>query len=170
MALPKELSKIVSKYRGKYLKIAHSQKIEIKAYSGEKFHGIFLYKEKGKEGLHRIWRPNQILIAELYFKNDKRQGSSKEFYLSGALKVSKTFKDNKLDGTFEFFYETGEKKYTMSYKNGEADGNIELWYKDGKPSDIYNMKNGKKDGTHRYWSDTGQLMGESEWKDGVRIS
>ena len=58
----------------------------------------------------------------------------------------------------------------MSYKNGEADGKIELWYKDGKPSDIYNMKNGKKDGTHRYWSDTGQLIEETKWKDGVRIS
>lgn len=63
-------------------------------------------------------------IMEVEFKNGKREGLFKRYYLSGALLAEANYKNDKLEGLTKIYYESGKLKEEGNYKDNKLVG---LW-------------------------------------------
>ena len=90
-------------------------------------------------------------------EQDRKQGVSEWYYISGQLIIRCNYKDGKLDGPYETWYENGQMWERSNYKNGKFDGLCESWHNNGQMRSRGNYKDNKHDGLHEEWDRDGKL-------------
>ena len=71
-----------------------------------------------RDGISKSYYPSGAVKAEWNYKGGNREGISKSYYESGALKWEGNFKNGKLDGISKTYYPSGALKWEVHYKNG----------------------------------------------------
>ena len=138
-------------------KLEYNEETELVYVEGEKetFTGIAKYYSKDENS-----------IFEFPYKNGKREGRGKEYYLNGKFKSDAFFIDGLLQGKSIGYYENGNLEYEENYKDDELDGSTKNYYENGQLKTELNYKNGKLDGLARAYHENGQLHIEENYKDG----
>ena len=128
-----------------------------------------LYVEGEKEaftGIAKYYSKDESSIFEFPYKNGKKEGRGKEYYLNGKFKSDAFFIDGLLQGKSIGYYENGNLEYEENYKDGKLDGLVKNYYENGQLKAELNYKNGKLDGLARAYHENGQLHIEENYKDG----
>ena len=128
-----------------------------------------LYVEGEKEaftGIAKYYSKDESSIFEFPYKNGKKEGRGKEYYLNGKFKSDAFFIDGLLQGKSIGYYENGNLEYEENYKDGKLDGLVKKYYENGQLKAELNYKNGKLDGLARAYHENGQLHIEENYKDG----
>ena len=128
-----------------------------------------VYVEGEKEaftGIAKYYSKDESSIFEFPYKNGKKEGRGKEYYLNGKFKSDAFFIDGLLQGKSIGYYENGNLEYEENYKDGKLDGLIKDYYENGQLKSELNYKNGQLDGLARAYHENGQLRIEENYKDG----
>ena len=132
-----------------------------------------LYVEGEKEaftGIAKYYSKDESSIFEFPYKNGKKEGRGKEYYLNGKFKSDAFFIDGLLQGKSIGYYENGNLEYEENYKDDKLDGLVKNYYENGQLKTELNYKNGKLDGLARAYHENGQLHIEENYKNGNLIS
>jgi len=84
-----------------------------------------LYVEGEKEaftGIAKYYSKDESSIFEFPYKNGKKEGRGKEYYLNGKFKSDAFFIDGLLQGKSIGYYENGNLEYEENYKDGKLEG------------------------------------------------
>ena len=128
-----------------------------------------VYLEGEKEtftGIAKYYSKDESSIFEFPYKNGKKEGRGKEYYLNSKFKSDAFFIDGLLQGKSIGYYENGNLEYEENYKDGKLDGLVKNYYENGQLKAELNYKNGKLDGLARAYHENGQLHIEENYKDG----
>ena len=128
-----------------------------------------VYVEGEKEtftGIAKYYSKDESSIFEFPYKNGKKEGRGKEYYLNGKFKSDAFFIDGLLQGKSIGYYENGNLEYEENYKDGKLDGLVKNYYENGQLKTELNYKNGQLDGLARAYHENGQLHIEENYKDG----
>ena len=110
-----------------------------------------------------------LSLSVLNFVACNEHDTSYEYYDSDHKKLYKKYKVNKktgkMDGTYKEFYENGTLKIETAYKNDEMDGLYKAFYDDGTLMNEGTYKNGKKDGLYKNFDGNGTLRDEGIYKN-----
>ena len=138
-------------------KLEYNEETELVYVEGEKeaFTGIAKYYSKDENS-----------IFEFPYKNGKKEGRGKEYYLNGKFKSDAFFIDGLLQGKSIGYYENGNLEYEENYKDDKLDGLVKNYYENGQLKTELNYKNGQLDGLARAYHENGQLHIEENYKDG----
>lgn len=125
------------------------------------------YREGKLEGPYLIYSGTNQLLSESHFVNGKRQGDSRQFYLSGALYSIQRYKDNAFEGVQEYFYENGKPKAILNYSQGLLDG-LNAYYNCAGiiQRELY-YREGKRHGSEKLWNSEGRLLIECHYENGL---
>ena len=96
-------------------------------------------------------------IAEVTFKENKKNGWFKQYYLNGKLKLEKEYKDDILDGLSKSYYKNGNLHVKMNMKLGLLHGISEEYYENKILKTETSYKNGLVDGVVKHFSPKGKL-------------
>ena len=102
-------------------------------------------------------------IVEVDKETGKPDGSYKEFYENGNLKVEGNFKEGKQHGSYKKYYSNGEIHIKGSYKDGKLDGVRKTYYENGELEEKEKYKMGKRDGSYKKYDKEGQLRIEASF-------
>ena len=143
---PKELSKLVNKYKISELRYLREETI----YYGMDHYVLYrqnIYKGKDKKirGLQRHYFPSGIVSTEEYYKDGKRNGEYKEWFSNRILAKEGIFKDGNLDGEYKEWWYNGKLKTKCSKKNGVFHGLCESWKLNGELLQEIMFSNGVKE-------------------------
>lgn len=121
-----------------------------------------------KEGVYKFYDENRMLILEVQYSNNMKNGIAKSYYdygkssitskpslFYGKLEYSMTYKDDELDGSYKSYtYETGKQtlKFDTFWSNGELIKSTE-YYNNGNKKEIK-----QKNGICNMWYETGEKM------------
>ena len=128
-----------------------------------------VYVEGEKEaftGIAKYYSKDENSIFEFPYKNGKKEGRGKEYYLNGKFKSDAFFIDGLLQGKSIGYYENGNLEYEENYKDDKLDGLVKNYYENGQLKTEINYKNGQLDGLARAYHENGQLHIEENYKDG----
>ncbi len=101
------------------------------------------------------------------YKDNKKTGIWKEYYVSGKVKSEITYIKNKPNGYAKFYYENGNVSEEGIWKGNKWVGDYKYYYKNGKPSYVWHYsENGKRTGEQKYYHENGKIMIEGNWQDG----
>jgi len=128
-----------------------------------------VYVEGEKEaftGIAKYYSKDESSIFEFPYKNGKKEGRGKEYYLNGKFKSDAFFIDGLLQGKSIGYYENGNLEYEENYKDSKLDGLVKNYYENGQLKSELNYKNGQLDGLARAYHENGQLHIEENYKDG----
>ena len=128
-----------------------------------------VYVEGEKEaftGIAKYYSKDESSIFEFPYKNGKKEGRGKEYYLNGKFKSDAFFIDGLLQGKSIGYYENGNLEYEENYKDGKLEGLVKNYYENGQLKTELNYKNGQLDGLARAYHENGQLHIEENYKDG----
>ena len=128
-----------------------------------------IYANDEKEpftGIAKYYSKDESSIFEFPYKNGKKEGRGKEYYLNGKFKSDAFFIDGLLQGKSIGYYENGNLEYEENYKDGKLDGLVKNYYENGQLKAELNYKNGQLDGLARAYHENGQLHIEENYKDG----
>ena len=117
-------------------------------------------------GIAKYYSKDESSIFEFPYKNGKKEGRGKEYYLNGKFKSDAFFIDGLLQGKSIGYYENGNLEYEENYKDGKLDGLVKNYYENGQLKSELNYKNGQLDGLARAYHENGQLHIEENYKDG----
>ena len=84
-----------------------------------------VYVEGEKEaftGIAKYYSKDESSIFEFPYKNGKKEGRGKEYYLNGKFKSDAFFIDGLLQGKSIGYYENGNLEYEENYKDGKLEG------------------------------------------------
>ena len=117
---------------------------------------ITYYKEK----------PEQIK-EEGRYKDNKKEGIWKTYFITGKPKSEITYKNNKPNGYAKIYYPNGILQEEGIWKGNKWVGQYRFYHKNGKPAYEWNYnESGKREGIQKYYYDNGQLMIEGNWSNG----
>ena len=102
---------------------------------GEGLRYEWYYKNGKKDGTSRGWYPNGQLKHKVHWKDGKAEGLSIEWHENGQKRWEATHKNGKENGLRTEWYENGQKRVEGIYKDDEVDGVMTFWYKDGQKTD-----------------------------------
>ena len=105
--------------------------------------GKIIYKENYENGMLEgdFFVYFEGLLIDLYtYKNDKKNGMAKSFFLSGKVKIISHYINNKLHGEYSVFSKEGKLVEKGNYVDGFRDGK---WYIYNEMEKFVNYKNGK---------------------------
>ena len=117
-------------------------------------------------GIAKYYSKDESSVFEFPYKNGKKEGRGKEYYLNGKFKSDAFFIDGLLQGKSIGYYENGNLEYEENYKDGKLDGLVKNYYENGQLKAELNYKNGQLDGLARAYHENGQLHIEENYKDG----
>lgn len=112
-------------------------------------------------------------VYEVDKQTGKLDGSYKEYYEDGSLKIEGSYKDGRLDGRRKAKEalpgDTDELVIVEeTYKDGQLFGTRKEYYESGKLRKEETYKDGRKNGPFKWFSEDGILMGEESYKDDVK--
>ena len=110
----------------------------------------------------RPFKQNGRKALEVEYKNGKRDGIARFYYLNGNVMAKGNYKDDKKDGLSEFYVENGKILRKINYKNGIYNGEYTEYFENGNPLLRGILQNGKSVGNFEFYSENGKLefMGE----------
>lgn len=153
-----------------------------------------VWDERGrKQGVHKMYSVNEILIWEIEYVNDKKHGLCLKYYAAnGKLKEESYYFDGRREGEYKKMYFSGNTNMEGEYIDGKRTGHWTKYsnlttevlyegdYEEGKKSGEWkyydskggvkakgNYKNDKKDGAWEYYDKKGQVALTKVFKDGV---
>ena len=98
-----------------------------------------LFENKPFTGVLKRDRDDENGEALCHYRNGKKDGVFKEWYLNGEIKEVSLFKEGELHGRRICYWPNGVKRYHVNYVNGHMDGVYEEWDENGisKQTKIY---------------------------------
>ena len=127
-----------------------------------------VYVEGEKEpftGIAKYYSKDESSIFEFPYKNGKKEGRGKEYYLNGKFKSDAFFIDGLLQGKSIGYYENGQLKSELNYKNGQLDGLARAYHENGQLHIEENYKDGKLEGESTNYDENGNLTSKAIYKD-----
>ena len=131
-----------------------------------------VYVEGEKEaftGIAKYYSKDESSIFEFPYKNGKKEGRGKEYYLNGKFKSDAFFIDGLLQGKSIGYYENGNLEYEENYKDGKLDGLIKEYYENGEVYIQESYKNGELDGESFNFNEDGSLRSKAVYKNGELV-
>lgn len=113
------------------------------------------------------------LSAEITFEKGNKQGEMKTFHPSGEVASEITYKNDQKNGPMKTFSENGELMIQASYKDDKLDGTLENFYTGPNGNGCLRSADYKKDqldGKETIYQVSGQIISETEYKDGQPVS
>ena len=108
-----------------------SNYIQITFYSDWQIRALTEFKNGQQNGKDILWGPNQNMLIERYFDNNKRNRVLREVHNNGRT----AFEGERINGEFEginnSFYESGAIEKRWSRKNGKDIGPVVFYYENG---------------------------------------
>ncbi len=125
------------------------------------------YGEGGApQGSYLTYYPNGKKKNKLRFEEGERQGKSKFWKKSGALKIIEFYDEGALTDTAKHFYPDGSKKLLIPYKDGEKNGTFRRYYFNGVLAWKASYEDGERNGTVESFYNNGQLQERVNYKEG----
>ena len=145
-----------------------------KAY--QKAHGRFkeMLKPYGLTNLQHLvleglWYESGQTQREENWRNGKQEGPTTLWYANGQKAGHLFFEGGKRQGTHNMWHENGQKSFEMNYKDGHFHGLFTEWYANGNKKEQVNYTKNKKDGTETRCDETGQVLSQKRWRNGVLV-
>ena len=104
--------------------------------------------------------------AEINFKAGNQDGTYRQFYPNGKVRVESLWVDGSQEGDHKEFYEDGSRKATVTFKNGVPHGQQLEWFPNGKPAALMKFDNGKPVGVRKEWDEKGVTEFEIRFENG----
>ncbi|WP_316358626.1 toxin-antitoxin system YwqK family antitoxin [Candidatus Neptunichlamydia sp. REUL1] len=117
-------------------------------------------------GPSRFYSENEVCLSETWFYQDKKEGKSTRYYLSGKLSIIERYKKGILHGKQEYYYENGNLKSEMTYSRGILEGSVELYWPNGQKKREVIFQTGLREGVDRMWNQQGVLLDEGKYRSG----
>lgn len=147
----------------------HGQPVgEWKRYhEGGQVKAIISYSEKSDSAFTELFNKAGKKIAEGNYKNQEKAG--KWVYFADGEKVAEEyFIDGKKHGTSSKYYDSGELLQSVDWKNGVQDGDYEVFYKSGKPFMQCKYSNNQRNGLCLTYFQNGRVEMEARYKNSLR--
>lgn len=127
------------------------------------FHGI------GKHDVHFFQTyptyPSGDSQKRFDFKKRLGDGSYKEYFENGELKIETQMVNGKPDGEFKEFYANGKLKRWENWKDGKKEGPAKLYYENGQVQSEFSFENNKQGPFYKLYYEDGKLFAEFNAKD-----
>ncbi len=127
-----------------------------------------------RQGPWKVKNNDGVLIMEVEYKNDKREGLCRTFYLvdSDEPKVMEetNYLDGKKDGDYKRYYFSGETNTEGAFENSKKEGKWTKYFEDGTIKWEGSYKKGLRDGDWKFNNRKGDLMYSKSYKDGVDLA
>lgn len=126
-----------------------------------------LYYRQGKlHGPSTHFHENGTILARSWYINGQKEGKTWQRYPSGAFYSLQRFQNGVWHGLQEYYYENGSLKSTLHYRHGQLDGEIRLYYPNGRLKRELSFIDGKLDGAELYYAPSGKLIWEAGYSLG----
>ncbi|HMB92648.1 MAG TPA: toxin-antitoxin system YwqK family antitoxin [Rhodothermales bacterium] len=131
---------------------------------------LMVYDDEGQRVRAEGWHPNGNKDSERRFKDGQVDGVMRHWDHNGVLRQEHHFKAGQPHGKDTLWDHNGALLYTATYVEGKLDGPAIWWYTDGQKrwETLYAM--GERTGTWAQYAPDGDLLMQSEWKDGSLVS
>ncbi|MBM3185940.1 MAG: toxin-antitoxin system YwqK family antitoxin [Bacteroidetes bacterium] len=123
-------------------------------------------KKEGKFVLFQNNEKSDTIKLETY-KNDKLDGSKKDFFENGKVKRIVFYKEGLQDGNHKQFNEEGKVIVDINYKEGKNHGTWTYYFDDGKIANIQNWNKGVKNGEFKTMDNEGLILKQEFFKKGI---
>ena len=120
------------------------------------------------EGKFADYTESGQILRKQNYANDLLDGSSKEWYLNGEVKVKTSYKVGKLDGGFMSYDSLGRKVTKGEYEMGLKAGDWLTWYPSGKKKERSSYFSGKANGPYTLWDEIGRIIKEGEYSNDLK--
>ncbi len=124
------------------------------------------YVNQQKEGKWLSFEDG-VVIAEDYYKNDKKHGESRTFYTgTGELYEETDWINGEETGVYRSYFRSGKTNFECQMKNGLRDGYCQSFYENGRVEmeGFYTL--GIPDNEWTYYDEEGKLIYTLEYKKG----
>ncbi|MFZ1518868.1 MAG: toxin-antitoxin system YwqK family antitoxin [Ignavibacteriaceae bacterium] len=98
--------------------------------------------QDGRDSLWIFYDENGLKINEYYYRNEKLDGTIKEWYSDGQKKGQWSYVQGKKNGKQFMWYENGHKMYEGNFINGVLDGEQKAWLENGDVKNYAKFNNG----------------------------
>ncbi|MDF1837189.1 MAG: toxin-antitoxin system YwqK family antitoxin [Planctomycetota bacterium] len=105
----------------------------------------------GHHGRDLFLHENGAWSQESFWVNGKLQGSYKEWFEGGQLKVDSAFEGGKRHGTFKEYGGRGALRVQGEYTAGKLHGTFQQWFGTGDPQELSHWENGIQTGIRKVW-------------------
>ncbi len=126
-----------------------------------------------KQGPWKVKNNDGVLIMEVEYKNDKRDGLCRTFYLADTdepkVMEETNYLDGKKDGDYKRYYFSGETNTEGTFENGKKESKWTKYFEDGTVKWEGNYKKGLRDGDWKFNNRKGDLLYNKSYKDGVDL-
>ncbi len=129
--------------------------------------GQVFYREGLRHGPSSFYSSEGQLLARGWFWNDQRVGKSWQYTLSGQLCSLQRFREGVPHGRQEYYYPDGKLKTVINYKEGHLHGEVILYHPNGRRKRHLHFSEGRLQGQENYWDETGLLLIESHYQNGL---
>lgn len=96
-------------------------------------------------------------IAEVTYKNGKRQGQITFYYSSGETAATGNNENELLQGVLTVFYKTGELARKANVEQGQVQGVMTHYYRTGEKKGEVNFNNGMQNGASKFYYTNGAI-------------
>lgn len=103
------------------------------------------------------YEENEKFKAKLNYRDGKRDGKQKFFYLNGKPFSDVFYKEGVIEGKYQNYYENGKKKSEKNYVNGEYEGTMKEFYPNGNLKLEFEYKAGKQIGLQKIYYEAGGI-------------
>ncbi len=149
-------------------------------YSNGKIKTVGSYYNNKADGIRREYAPDGKIVISYVFKNGimiakgivdeagLKQGKWQEFFETGELKSEGNYKDNKHIGQWKFYFQNGKLEQIGNYNNkGNVEGFWKWYYSNGEIHREESFLDGLSDGKLIEYSDSGMVITEGSYIDGI---
>lgn len=120
-----------------------------------------------RQGLWKKQYPNGTLMYEGRFQDDKPTGEWKRYHKNGQVKAIIQYHKNSDSAFVQLFNPHGQKIASGNYVNEKKAGNWNYFSGNRKIAEEI-FKKGKKHGISRRFYETGELLKQVEWQNGLQ--
>ena len=109
-------------------------------------------------------------IAEDFYENDLKQGTSRKFYETGELHESSQWQDGKLEGNYKVFYKNGEPYMQCKYSEDKRNGLCLTYFENGRIEMEAYYKNNLRHGEWKFYNDEGDHLYTLKYNEGQLLN
>ena len=124
----------------------------------------------GKNGIKTVKFPRSDNVCQLIeYKDGKKNGTLKEFYKNGNLRIVQHFQNDQNEDSSTFYHPNGKLAVIQIYKDGDKTGCWKKFNKEGKMYSTVNFENDRLNGSSQIFSYKSlHLIENYNFKDGFR--
>lgn len=161
------------------LKTDLGNRIEIYSYKDGKLDGLNVAYQNGKikeighwkdgmqNGVFKLYTEKGILVDEATFKNEKRDGITKQYYDdTGNIKVEVYYSEGVLNGLAKEYYQNKKLYREIIYSYGKKEGLTKEYYENGKTKIEMYYELDVPNGSYKMYDINGQIQLEGRFENG----